>query len=55
MISQCAEFLNHRTNFLCTLEEIVSLLQNQGDLIELLKKKSQAAMIDKKPLLEILS
>lgn len=53
VISQCAEFLNYRTIFLCTLEEIVSLLQNQGDLVELLKNKSQAAIIDKKPFLEL--
>jgi hypothetical protein len=55
VISQCAEFLNHRTNFLCSLEEIVSVLQRQGDLVELLRTKSQAAIVDKKPFLEILS
>lgn len=54
-VVECAEFLNLRTNFLCTLEEIVNLLQRQGDLIRFLKAKSQAAIVDKKPFLEILS
>jgi hypothetical protein len=55
VVKQCAEFLNQRTTFLCSLQEIVMLLQRQGDLIELLKRKSQAAIIDKKPFLEILA
>lgn len=54
-IIQCAEFLNHRTTFLCSLEEIVMPLQRQGDLVDLLKKKSQAAIINKQPFLKILS
>ncbi len=31
------------------------LLQRQDDLVELLRKKSQAAIVDKNPFLEILS
>lgn len=54
-IAECADFLNLRTNFLCTLEELVNLLQRQGDLVGFLKAKSHAAIIDKKPFLEILS
>lgn len=54
VIKQCAEFLNQRTTFLCSLQEIVMLLQRQGDLVALLKKKSQAAIIDKNPYLEVL-
>lgn len=54
-ITQCAEFLNHRTTFLCSLEEIVMLLQRQDDLLDFLKKKSQAAIIDKQPFLKILN
>jgi len=54
-VAECAEFLNLRTNFLCTLEEIVNLLQRQGDLIDFLKTKSRAAIVDKKPFLEILN
>jgi len=55
VIKQCAEFLNQRTTFLCSLQEIVMLLQREDDLVMLLKRKSQAAIIDKKPYLEILS
>lgn len=55
VIKQCAEFLNQRTTFLCSLQEIVMLLQRQDDFVELLKRKSQAAIIDKKPFLEILA
>ncbi|MGB5807349.1 restriction endonuclease [Castellaniella sp.] len=55
VVKQCAEFLNQRTTFLCSLQEIVMLLQRQDDLVELLKRKSQAAIIDKKPFLEILA
>lgn len=54
-ITQCAEFLNHRTTFLCSLEEIVMLLQRQGDLMDFLKTKSQAAIINKQPFLKILN
>lgn len=54
-ITQCAEFLNVRTTFLCSLEEIVMLLQRQGDLLDLLKRKSQAAIINKQPFLKILN
>jgi hypothetical protein len=55
VIKQCAEFLNQRTTFLCSLQEIVMLLQRQDDLVALLKRKSQAAIIDKQPYLEILA
>lgn len=55
VIKQCAEFLNQRTTFLCSLQEIVLLLQRQEDLVALLKRKSQAAIVDKNPYLEILS
>ncbi|MNL09344.1 hypothetical protein D3C87_1301030 [compost metagenome] len=54
-ITQCAEFLNIRTTFLCSLEEIVILLQRQGDLVDLLKRKSHAAIINKQPFVKILS
>jgi hypothetical protein len=55
VIKQCTEFLNQRTTFLCTLQEIVMLLQRQGDLIDFLKRKSQVAIIDKNPYFEILT
>lgn len=54
VIKECTTALSHKTMFLCSLREIVMLLQRQGDLIAFLKKKSQAAIIDKNPHLEIL-
>ncbi|HFJ9740930.1 TPA: restriction endonuclease [Pseudomonas aeruginosa] len=55
VIEQCADFLNYRTNFLCTLKEIVSLLSPPADLADFLKAKSQAAIVGKQPFLEFLS
>lgn len=55
VVSECRNALSQKTMFLCSLQEFVMLLQRQGDLVELLRKKSQAAIIDKNPFLEILS
>lgn len=54
VLAECRSALNLKTIFLCSLQEFVILLQRQGDLVDLLKKKSQAAIIDKNPYLEIL-
>ncbi len=54
VLTECKYALNHKTIFLCSLQEFVMLLQRQGDLVALLKKKSQAAIIDKNPYLEVL-
>jgi hypothetical protein len=53
-ITQCAEFLNQKTMLLCSREEIV-MLQRQGDLVDLWKRKSQAAILSKQPFLKILN
>jgi hypothetical protein len=55
VVTECRNALNLKTIFLCSLQEFVVLLQRQGDLVELLKKKSQAAIVEKNPYLEILS
>ncbi|MFA2865402.1 restriction endonuclease [Acinetobacter pittii] len=55
VISQCRDALSQKTLFLCSLQEIVMLLYRQDDLVEFLKKKSRAAILDKNPFLEILS
>ena len=34
---------------LVTLEEVVGLLEREGDLIEFLKEKVRAAIVDKQP------
>lgn len=54
VLSECRTALSHKTLFLCSLHEIILLLQRQDDLITFLKRKSQAAIIDKNPFLEIL-
>ncbi|WP_045727640.1 restriction endonuclease [Xanthomonas sp. GPE 39] len=55
VLTECKSALNQKTMFLCSLQEFVMLLQRQGDLVVLLKKKSQAAIIDKNPYLEVLA
>lgn len=55
VIKECANALNQRTMFLCSLQELVLLLQRQDDLVALLKRKSRAAIVEKNPYLEILT
>lgn len=55
VLTECRNALKLKTIFLCSLQEFVMLLQRQGDLVSLLKKKSQAAILDKNPYLEVLS
>jgi hypothetical protein len=54
VLKECTNALNQKTMFLCSLHEIVMLLQNDTDLVEFLRKKSQAAIISKQPYLKIL-
>lgn len=53
VLKECASALNQRTMFLCSLQEIVMLLQNETDLLALLRKKSQAAVVSKQPFLRL--
>ena len=53
VLKECAAALNQRTMFLCSLQEIVMLLQNETDLLTLLRKKSQAAVVAKQPFLRV--
>ncbi len=55
VLTTCKEALNLKTIFLCSLREFVILVQRQGDLVALLKKKSRAAIIEKNPYVEVLS
>lgn len=55
VLAECASALNIKTIFLCSLQEIVMLLQRQGDLVGFLKRKFRAAVVDKNPFMEILS
>jgi restriction endonuclease Mrr len=53
VLAECRNALNLKTIFLCSLEEFVMLLQRQGDLLALLKRKSHAAIVDKNPYLKL--
>jgi hypothetical protein len=55
VLTECKNALNLKTIFLCSLQEFVMLLQRQGDLVALLKRKLQAAIVDKNPYFEILN
>jgi hypothetical protein len=55
VVKECAAALTQKTMLLCTLHEIVMLLQRRDDLVALLKRKSHAAIVDKNPFLQILS
>ncbi|EAQ98748.1 restriction endonuclease [Congregibacter litoralis] len=54
VLKECANALNQRTMFLCSLQELVMLLQNETDLLKFLRKKSQAAVVAKQPFLKVL-
>ena len=53
VLKECANALNQRTMFLCSLQEIVMLLQNETDLLAMLRKKSHAAVVAKQPFLRV--
>lgn len=52
-IEQCREALSQKTIVLCSLEEIVMLLENEADLKSFLKKKIIGATVDKEPFVEV--
>ena len=52
---ECTTALAQKTMMLCSLQEIVLLLQRHDDLIAFLKTKSRAAIMDKNPFFQILS
>jgi len=45
----CQDFLQQKVVVLCTLREIVMLLERQGDLLRFFKQKINAAIIDRNP------
>ena len=53
-INTCKEVLHQKVVILCILQEFVALLEHQGDLCDFLKKKIQAAVVDRNPYFEIL-
>lgn len=52
-VTTCKEALQQKVVVLCTLQEIVYLLENQSDLRELIKKKVQSAIVDRNPFIEV--
>nr|VFJ72016.1 MAG: Restriction endonuclease [Candidatus Kentron sp. FW] len=52
-ITACREALGQKTIALISLQEIVSLLEQKGDLVQMLEKKVQAAIVDKNPYQEL--
>lgn len=48
-IAICRESLSRMVVALCGLQEVVQLLEREDDLVEFLKKKVRAAVIDKNP------
>jgi restriction system protein len=54
-LQTCKESLTKAVVFICTVQEIVMLVENQGDLKNFLRKELQAAIIDKNPYLKIMS
>lgn len=54
-IAECITHSTNKTMVLCAVREIVMLLMNERDLVSLLREKVRAAVIDKKPFIEVLS
>jgi hypothetical protein len=49
-VTTCKHALQQKVVVLCTLQEIVAVLERQFDLRDFLRKKVQAAIVDKNPL-----
>lgn len=54
-LDTCKDALSRAVVVLCSVQEIILLLERSGDLSELLRQKVHAAIIDKKPFLRILN
>jgi hypothetical protein len=52
-ISMCRDFLQQRVLVLCTLREIVDLLNREADLLSMLRAKIRAAKLDRNPFKEV--
>jgi len=53
VLRTCQEALSQKTMILCSLQEVVLLLQRRADLVDFLRAKYQSAVVDKRPFLEI--
>ncbi|MDR3529315.1 MAG: restriction endonuclease [Rhodopila sp.] len=52
-ITMCRDFLQQRVLVLCTLREIVDVLNREGDLMGMLRAKIRAAKLDRNPFKEV--
>jgi restriction system protein len=52
-LGMCRDFLQQRVLVLCTLREIVDVLNRDGDLVSMLRAKIRAAKLDRNPFKEI--
>jgi len=52
-LSMCRDFLQQRVLVLCSLREIVDVLNREGDLVSMLRAKIRAAKLDRNPFKEI--
>jgi restriction system protein len=48
-INMCRDFLQQKIIVLCTLQEIVEVLNREGDLMEMLQSKIRAAKLERNP------
>jgi restriction system protein len=49
-IDECKNALQHKVVVLCQLREICQLLEAGGDLVQMLRRKIEAAVVDREPL-----
>jgi restriction endonuclease Mrr len=52
-VAVCKDALHQKVIVLCTLQEIVMLLDRQGDLKDFLKKKVHGSLIERNPFVRI--
>lgn len=52
-VSRCKQALQQKVVILCTLQEIMLLLEREGELCEFIRKKARAAIIDREPFVEV--
>lgn len=52
-VTTCKDALQQKVIVLCTLQELVMLLERQGDLLEFFRQKVHSAIIDRNPYIKV--
>lgn len=52
-VNRCKEALHQKVIVLCSLQEIVILLEQEGDLCEFIRKKVHAAIVNREPFVDV--